>query len=205
MRYLLTVGAAIIVTAAVFLGMQALIGEQDGAVAEPTASPPIEMVRVVRDTPPTEKPRTLPQKPALADEPPPPAMPAAAPGAADAPMIAAGLVATPRAELKLRQTAGVTESAVTDAAASPIVRVNPTMPRKATIEQVEGAVIVAFDIGPTGSTENVRILEEDPPAYGFGAAAVRAVKRWRYRAKIVDGRPVVQKGLRIRLSFQHRD
>ncbi len=205
MRYLLTVGAAIIVTAAVFLGMQALIGEQDGAIAEPTAAPPIEMVRVVRDTPPTEKPRTLPHKPTMADEPPPPSMPTAAPGAPGTPMIAAGLGATPRAELNLRQTAGVTESAVTDAAATPIVRVNPTMPRKATIEQVEGVALLAFDIGPTGSTENVRVLEENPPGYGFGKAAIRAVKRWRYRAQIVDGRPVVQKGLRIRLSFRHRD
>jgi len=67
------------------------------------------------------------------------------------------------------------------------------------------AVLVRFDIGPTGSTRNVRIIDEDPLGFGFGAAAVRAVKRWRYRPQIADGAAVVQKGLQVRLAFEHRD
>lgn len=203
MRYLLTVGAAIAVTAALFLGMQHLISDPGGEVAEPPSGPTIDMVRVQRETAPVEKQRELPQKPEVIDEPPPPVVAAEAPSAPGPGLAVEGSIAAPKARLDLKPGAAVAASAVSDAAATPVVRVNPTMPRKATVEQIPGTVVVAFDIGPTGSTQDVRIVEETPPGFGFGLAARKAVKRWRYRAKIVDGEPVLQKGLRVKLRFEH--
>lgn len=203
MRYLFTVAAAFVVTGLIFFGMQRLVDEPGGELGARASSPPIEMVRVKRESAPVEKVRELPDKPAMADEPPPPSVSMGQPGAPGLAVSAATGIATPEANVDVRMGSAIDGAPVGDAAASPMVRVNPTMPRKAHIEQVEGVVLVGFDIGPTGSTQNVRVIEEEPPGFGFGGAARRAIERWRYRAKVVDGQPVLQKGLRVRLSFEH--
>lgn len=204
MRYLIPAGLAIAVTCAVFFGMQHLIADPDGELGEPSPRATIEMVRVRHETPAQPKPRTLPHKPEMAAEPPPPAVQMAAPGAPGA-VAAAGVdVTTPEADLDIKVEPGIDRAAVGEADATPMVRVEPTMPRKAMIEQVEGVVLVRFDIGPTGSTADVQIVHERPLGFGFGDAARKAVQRWRYRPRVVDGAPVIQKGVQVRLRFAHR-
>lgn len=202
LRYPFALGAAFAVTSGIFFGMQLLIADSDGELKERVKSPPIEMVRVKRDTPPMEKKRELPQKPKTTDEPPPPSMEMSDPGAPGASVAVPIAAPTPQANLNLKAGPNLGAAAVADSAATPLVRVNPTVPRKAKMEGVGGSVLVRFDIGPTGRTQNIVIIEEQPVGYGFGNAVMRAVSRWKYRPKVIDGQGVIQKGLQVRFPFK---
>lgn len=202
LRYPFAIGAAFAVTTGIFFGMQLLIADSGGELKDRAKSPPIEMVRVKRDTPPVEKKRELPQKPKTSDEPPPPQMEMSDPGAPGATVAVPIATPTPQANLNLKAGPNLGAAPVGDASATPLVRVNPQMPRKAKMEGVGGRVLVRFDIGPTGRTENVQVIDEEPLGYGFGNAALRAVKRWKYRPKVIDGAAVIQKGIEVLFPFK---
>lgn len=201
LRYPVAIGAAFAVTTGIFFGMQLLIADSGGELKERKPSPPIEMVRVKRESAPIEKKREMPQKPEKMDEPPPPSMEMSdpsAPGAMAAMPIAAP---TPQAAVSLQGGPNL-GAAVADSSATPLVRVQPAVPRKAQLEGVSGRVMVRFDIGPTGKVQNVQIIEAEPTGYGFENAVMRAVKRWKYRPKVVNGQAVVQKGIQVALVIK---
>ncbi|WP_371193261.1 energy transducer TonB [Glaciecola sp. SC05] len=64
----------------------------------------------------------------------------------------------------------------------------------------EGWVMLEFDINTLGEPVNISVLES-VPARIFDKEAVRALTKWKYKPKIVDGVPVVQKDLKVRLDF----
>ena len=43
-----------------------------------------------------------------------------------------------------------------------------------------------------GTVTRARVMESDPPRL-FDEAALRAIERWKFRPKIVDGTPVEQR------------
>ena len=73
----------------------------------------------------------------------------------------------------------------------PIVRIEPQFPREALINGISGFVRVSFMVMEDGSVEpgSVKVLEAKPPRL-FDSAAQRAVSRWKFKPRIVDGRPV---------------
>jgi protein TonB len=71
----------------------------------------------------------------------------------------------------------------------PIVRIEPQWPREALIQGIEGWVRVEFTIREDGSVADARVIEAEPRRI-FDRAALRAIQRWRFRPRIVDGRPV---------------
>tara|TARA_R110002073_G_scaffold260303_2_gene423221 strand:- start:115 stop:759 length:645 start_codon:yes stop_codon:yes gene_type:complete len=74
----------------------------------------------------------------------------------------------------------------------PVVRVPPTYPRNARSAQIQGSVTMAVTIRPDGTVSDVSVLESDPPRL-FDQAAVDAMRRWKFRPKVVDGNPVAQR------------
>jgi TonB family protein len=42
-----------------------------------------------------------------------------------------------------------------------------------------GRVVVLMDVNKDGTTQNIRIVESDPPDY-FDQEAIKAAKKWRY-------------------------
>jgi len=83
----------------------------------------------------------------------------------------------------------------------PLVRVDPDYPPKAKQRRIEGWVDVEFTIGPAGTVENPRVIGANPPGV-FEDATLRAVRRYRYSAKIVDGVPVERPGVQLRIRFK---
>jgi len=65
--------------------------------------------------------------------------------------------------------------------------VNPVYPETARVSRSEGAVILQIVIGRDGSVEKVTVIKADPL---FEAAALDAVRRWKYRPAMYNGRPV---------------
>jgi protein TonB len=91
-----------------------------------------------------------------------------------------------------------------DTDAIPYVRIEPTYPRAALARGIEGWVRVQFSVTASGAVTDVQIIEADPPRL-FDKAALDAVRQWRYRPKIVDGRPEERVGLQTLIRFELPD
>ena len=84
---------------------------------------------------------------------------------------------------------------------TPLVRIEPQYPRKAAMQGIEGWVRLQFDIAPTGTIGGVQVLAAKPPNI-FDRAAIKALRKWKYRPKVENGKPVEQKGLKVQLDFK---
>lgn len=85
--------------------------------------------------------------------------------------------------------------------ARPIVRIEPQYPNKAAQEGVEGWVQLSFSISATGEVQNVEIIDAEPKRY-FEREARRALRKWKYKPKVVDGVAVEQHNMMVELSFK---
>lgn len=74
----------------------------------------------------------------------------------------------------------------------PVVRIPPNYPRGAKQAGIQGYVTMAVTINPDGTVSGVEVIEADPQRL-FDKAATDAMKRWKFRPKIVDGQPVSQR------------
>ena len=96
---------------------------------------------------------------------------------------------------KIKQTSGL-----------PLVRVQPQYPRKAVNEKIEGEVIVEITIKADGTVDrdSISIVEATPKGY-FEDAAIRAVSMFKYKPKIVNGKPVPVTGVRYKFTWDMTD
>lgn len=94
----------------------------------------------------------------------------------------------------------LTVLAPSDASAVPVLRIEPKYPMEAARDGIEGWVKLSFDINALGQVENVQVLDAEP-ARIFDREARRALLRWKYKAKVVEGRAIRQTGQRVMLSF----
>ena len=63
--------------------------------------------------------------------------------------------------------------------------VPPTLPKGAAAQALEGTVILKTVVDDTGKVESVRLVEGNP---ALAEAAIHAVKQWRYRPYVRDGK-----------------
>jgi protein TonB len=87
-----------------------------------------------------------------------------------------------------------------DGDATPIVRIDPKYPPEAARDGKEGWVELSFTINEVGGVEDVEVIEADPKRI-FDREAKRALRKWKYRPKVVDGIAQRQPGLKVRLDF----
>ncbi|WP_028115602.1 energy transducer TonB [Ferrimonas senticii] len=90
---------------------------------------------------------------------------------------------------------------VGDGEAAPIVRIEPRYPAAAARQGVEGYVILNFTINEQGAVEDAVVVEGNPVRV-FDREARRALAKWKYKPKLVDGVPVKQFDQQVRLSFE---
>ena len=83
-----------------------------------------------------------------------------------------------------------------DGDATPIVRVQPQYPIDAAMKGIEGWVKLSFSVDKSGAVIGMQVLDSSP-AEIFDDQAKQALQRWLYRAKYVDGIPVVQNNLKV--------
>ena len=90
----------------------------------------------------------------------------------------------------------------------PIVKVPPEYPSTALSRGIEGFCTVVYTVTETGTTrdpepiESECITKEGKPTSVFNRASVRAALKFKYKPKVVDGKPVEVPGVKNRFTYQ---
>jgi len=85
--------------------------------------------------------------------------------------------------------------------ATPLVRITPKYPISAARDGKEGWVQLGFTISEIGTVISPYIINSEPKRV-FDKEALRALRKWKYKPKMVEGRAVQQAGQSIQLDFK---
>lgn len=85
----------------------------------------------------------------------------------------------------------------------PIVRVAPIYPARALSRGVEGYVDMSFTVTATGTVKDPIVMFSTSSL--FDRAATRAVLKFKYKPRVVDGQPVEVVGVKTRITFKIED
>ncbi|HEX4872037.1 MAG TPA: energy transducer TonB, partial [Nevskiaceae bacterium] len=78
----------------------------------------------------------------------------------------------------------------------PLAKIAPQYPRQAARDGIEGYVKLEILVNPDGTVKSARVIEAKPRGV-FDSAAVTTVLKWKFKPRVVDGRPVEQKGTQV--------
>lgn len=82
----------------------------------------------------------------------------------------------------------------------PIVRVAPVYPSRALSRGIEGFVDLSFTVTSAGTVKDPVVIQSTSSL--FDRAAIRAVLKFKYKPRVVDGQPVEVPNVKTRISFQ---
>ena len=80
----------------------------------------------------------------------------------------------------------------------------PVFPEAARAEGLEGSVTVRYDVDVEGVVRNARVVASEPPGV-FDAAALAAVRSWRFNPPLRDGEPVAARSRESEVTFRQGD
>ncbi len=78
----------------------------------------------------------------------------------------------------------------------PVVVIRPMYPREAAIAGTEGWVKVEFTITEAGTVKDARVIDARPPRV-FNREAVRAILKWKFKPRVVDGVAVERRATQV--------
>lgn len=73
----------------------------------------------------------------------------------------------------------------------PLVQVEPKYPSQALSRKIEGYVVVRLQVTKEGTVSDVEVIDAKPKGI-FEREAIRAAWRYKFKPKLVDGKPVEQ-------------
>lgn len=82
-----------------------------------------------------------------------------------------------------------------------VSQVRPAYPARAVDADIKGDVLVLFMLNENGSVDEVSVLEENPPGYGFDAAVNEWLKQARFKPAVRKGRAVKSRVV-YRVTFE---
>ena len=200
-KYAVSLGIAVVLGVLVFIGMQVLIAADGSLREDGEKQPALNFVRVDATQ---EDVETKDRK-----EPDPPPEPQESPDTPDATVESDAPAQTqqlsmdmPSMDMSVSQGTGPSLEGLRgdgggglsgfSSDAVPTMRVSPNYPNKAKRAGLEGYVTMAVEIRPNGTVSSVEVLESDPPRL-FDDAAVRAMQKWKFRPRTVNGEKQPQK------------
>lgn len=197
-RHLIAFVCAAFVTFGLFWVMQELIstGFQLDQSAKRRV---IDFVRLKREIEAETKKRKLPEKKELEEAPPPPELNLSQNLRPDADVTSVMPIMDTSVDLAGGPNVGA--STATDSDIIPLVRVNPQYPERAKQRGLEGWVEIEFTITAAGTVKSPRVTNYHPSTV-FNRAALRAIRKWKYNPKVVEGVAVERPGVRVRLTFE---
>lgn len=105
----------------------------------------------------------------------------------------------PMVAVELEPTPELAPMRPADADLLPIVKVAPQFPALAARRGLEGYVLIEYTVTRTGSVSDVVVVESSSEV--FEQPALEAVSQFKYKPRVVDGRPVPVRGVRTRMRF----
>ncbi|PIE40796.1 MAG: hypothetical protein CSA49_06590 [Gammaproteobacteria bacterium] len=195
MRIPLAVVFGLLVSMAVLLLMQSLVIQRKAIASHDYDFDVIEFVRLKKDTDVDTRERRIPEKP----KPPEKLQPQKIDVAMNQDLSNADFeFDLPKMDLPRSVTGGPRlgglmnhSTGSSDSSVIPLVRIQPQYPRRAAMNGTQGEVIVGFTITPAGTVKDVSIIEAKPRGV-FERAAKRAILKWKFKPKFVDGKAVSQ-------------
>jgi len=195
-RYAFSIVIGVVVTLSLLFLMQVLIATGKQALTKPRDRAKLEFVRVKRNeslntedfTP--EKPPKPPETP---PETPPQDMDNIDPSAPTI-SVAPPSVAT---ETTIGGPGGMN---IAEGDYLPIVRVAPVYPARALSRGLEGYVDMSFTVTTTGTVKDPVVMFSTSSL--FERAAIRAVLKFKYKPRVVDGVPVDVPNVKTRITFK---
>lgn len=198
-RYSIAIVTGAFVTVGLLFVMQLLIASGKQALTEDTAMHKLEFVRVKRNEN-LNIDDVVPEKPPKPPETPPEAPPQTMDNInPDAPAIS---VAPPpvAASTDIGGPGGMN---IAEGDYLPIVRVAPVYPARALSRGLEGFVDLQFTVTTAGTVKDPIVIQSTSSL--FERAAIRAVLKFKYKPRVVDGVPVEVPGVKTRISFMLED
>lgn len=197
-RLVIGIPIAIIVTFALFTLMRTLIfveealPEEEGSEYRFDINPQVEQVDArARDTSIDDVQQV--------DPPPPP--PQVERQAADLPSESLSTIVGSIPEFDAPDlNSGNVSFNISDRNAQPLVRIPPQYPPRAAERGIEGFCLMQFNVSPDGTPIDIIALECSSSM--FERSSIRAVERWRYSPRIVDGVAQTRTGVQTRLDYQ---
>lgn len=194
-RYFSSASAAVVVTSGLLLMMAGLIAQQHGPL-HPAARHVFDpWIAVTPDEPDIRPREPAVEPPDIVDPPPPVTIDQGGTGS----IVVTGehrFQGPPNDFNDFSRT-------IPDGQLMAIVTVAPRYPAAAVRHEREGYVIVQFSVTANGSVDNVQVSESTHPV--FEAAAIDAVRKSRFRPKVLDGIPVAVDGVQRRITFTLQD
>lgn len=182
------------VTFALFAFMQFLIKSDQTPTIKPTNDFSIEIIGERPESKVKEKP-PIPPKPEFKSPPPRPQTPSSS-------SVEPTQFAISNTPIKI--DTGVSNGPTfsqPDTEASPLVRIPPSYPVAAAKDGIEGWVELQFSISPTGQVKDIKVTNAEPKRV-FNRAAIKALKKWKYKPKVIDGKALAQPNQSVVLSFE---
>ena len=186
------------VTFALFLLMNFLVAS--GEVVVSNEEPPrfIDIVQDIDDQPPQRIERQV-EKPPEVEAPPP---------EIDTPQVDMSGPNKLNLSIGRANTAGGVDLGSIDLGPSsdgdylPLVRVQPQYPRRANERGIEGYVVVELTVAEDGTVplSSIVIIDAQPKGY-FERAATKAAAKFKYKPKVVNGKPQAVTGVRYQFTF----
>ncbi len=198
-RYLIAIVSGVAVTFGLLFLMQFLIETGESALTDPKKRYFLEFVRVKRqEVVNMEEPK--PEKPPKPQQPPPDTPP---PSQDDIDPNAPAINVRPPSTTTDVSISGPGSLSYTDGEYLPIVRVAPIYPSRALSRGIEGYVDLEFTVTTAGTVKDPVVIYTTSSL--FNRAAVRAVLKFKYKPRVVDGQPVEVPGVKTRIRFELED
>jgi len=195
-RYAFSVAVGVVVTISLLFIMNILIVTGKQALTKPRERAQLEFVRVKRNESLNVEDFT-PEKPPKPPETPPETPPQDIDNIdPDAPSIAIS-APTVTADTNIGGPGGMN---IAEGDYLPIVRVAPVYPARALSRGLEGYVDLAFTVTTAGTVKDPMVIQSTSSL--FERAAIRAVLKFKYKPRVVDGVPVDVPNVKTRITFK---
>ena len=198
-RYIISIVVGSIITVSLLFIMQLLIVTGKQALTDPRERHKLEFVRVKRNENLNVE-EVVPEKPPKPPETPPETPPQDMNNTnPDAPSIN---IAAPEVQAG-GDIGGPGGMNIAEGDYLPIVRVAPVYPARALSRGLEGFVDLSFTVTTTGTVKDPVVIQSTSSL--FERAAIRAVLKFKYKPRVVDGVPVEVPGVKTRITFMLED
>jgi len=200
-----SIGLGVAISLALFWLMQMMISNNQQGLKKTENIHMTEFVRLKRETKLQTKERRIPDEPPPEKRPPPPKMRVQQTQVTQttAPQMDMPMLDIP---LSTKQFSGSLVNGLQIGAGGistnviPLVRIPPRYPMRAANRHIEGWVKVEFTITEQGTVKDAIVIDAQPSKI-FNRAALQAIKRWKFKAKIIGGEAFEQRAIQV-LQFK---